>query len=218
VNEETRDPELPERIAAVLRGPDVWSEVPDDLDARVLTALRRERASGIAAPDKVFTPAPAVPRDELARARKHRAARRSRRGLLIVSAAATVAAAAAAVAVLSILPDDGASSNVVTLTATALAPGASGHATVTDRPSGVEIELDLEGLAPSRRGSYYQGWLKGPNGAVTIGTFHARDGAKDVVLWSGVDVADYPTLTVTVQREGAGPESSRKVVLEGRVG
>ena len=37
------------------------------------------------------------------------------------------------------------------------------------------------------------------------------------MLWSGVDLERYPTLTVTLQQEGAGAESSGQVVLSGTV-
>jgi hypothetical protein len=50
---------------------------------------------------------------------------------------------------------------------------------------------------------------------VSIGTFHLRGGAAMVTLWSGVPLEDYPTLTVTLQREGAGTDSSGEVVLRG---
>ena len=72
------------------------------------------------------------------------------------------------------------------------------------------------GAPPAPAGSYYQGWLRNKDGdAVTIGTFHGREGTNDIILWSGVDIADYPTLTVTIQQEGAGAESSGRVVLRG---
>ena len=58
-------------------------------------------------------------------------------------------------------------------------------------------------LPPARAGHYYQAWLKNAAGlAVTVGTFHARQGGHDIVLWSGVDPHDFRVLTVTDQRIG----------------
>jgi len=106
----------------------------------------------------------------------------------------------------------------VALEPTVLAPAAAATAELRETPSGVSIELQVEGLRPAPEGSYYQGWVKSAEGdLVTIGTFHAREGGDDIVLWSGVDVADYRTITVTLQREGEGPASSGQVVLKGTV-
>jgi hypothetical protein len=44
-----------------------------------------------------------------------------------------------------------------------------------------------------------------------------REGSRQVVLWSGVELTDYPKLTVTLQSEGAGPASSGRVVLTGDI-
>ena len=89
-------------------------------------------------------------------------------------------------------------------------------ALIPARALGFEIELDISGLPPAPAGSYYQGWLRNEDGdAVTIGTFHGREGTDDIILWSGVDIADYSALTVTIQQEGAGAESSGRVVLRG---
>ena len=57
----------------------------------------------------------------------------------------------------------------------------------------------------------------GEDEAVTMGTFHMRSGDATVTLWSGVDVDEYPTLTITLQKEGAGPESSGEVYLRGSI-
>ena len=96
-------------------------------------------------------------------------------------------------------------------------PGASGSATVESTGSGLSISLTIEGLPPAEPGTFYQAWMRGDTGSVPIGTFHAREGDGPIELWSGVDVADYPTMTVTIQQEGAGPESSGIVVLRGEI-
>ena len=83
--------------------------------------------------------------------------------------------------------------------------------------SGLSISLTIDGLPPAEPGTFYQAWMRGDIGSVPIGTFHAREGDGPIELWSGVDVADYPTMTVTIQQEGAGPESSGIVVLRGEI-
>ena len=60
------------------------------------------------------------------------------------------------------------------------------------------------GSPPAEPGTYYQGWVKGPEGLVTVGTFHLRGGDDTIDLWSGVPLDRYPTLTVTLQDEGGG--------------
>ena len=96
-------------------------------------------------------------------------------------------------------------------------PGASGSATVESTGSGLSISLTVEGLPPAEPGTFYQAWMRNDTDSVPIGTFHAREGDGPIELWSGVDVAEYPTMTVTLQQEGAGPESSGVVVLRGQI-
>jgi hypothetical protein len=91
-------------------------------------------------------------------------------------------------------------------------------ATVEETGSGVAIELDVRGLPRPSGARNYQAWMKGPDGLVTVGTFHMRGGDDSVELWSGVPPDRYPTLTVTLQQEGAGQESSGRVVLSGDIG
>ena len=79
--------------------------------------------------------------------------------------------------------------------------------------SGLAIELDVSGLPPSPRGFYYQAWMKGSRGLVTIGTFHLRGGPGAVELWSAVSLTDYPAITVTREPEDGNPASSGQVVL-----
>jgi Anti-sigma-K factor rskA len=207
-------PELPPAVRARLGDPAVWAEPPAQLEADVLMALRRarEEPDATAAPDG----GPPADSDELTRARERRAARRGTRW--VIAAAASVVVIGLLLGGGLLLRDDGSPPVVAALSGTQLAPGAGGQVRVSSHPSGFEIRLDIDGLAPAPEGTYYQGWLKGPSGLVTVGTFHAREGADDIVLWSGVDIDDYPELTVTLQREGAGPESSGRVVLRAAVG
>lgn len=149
-----------------------------------------------------------------------RAVRRAGRTLRVLAVAAALVVIAGLVAVAVSLGggDDAGDGDAreVALAGSELAPDASATALVQELGSGVAIELDLSGLPPAAPGTYYQAWLKNADGdLITIGTFHMRGGDEMVELWAGVDLADYPTLTVTLQQEGAGQESSGQVVLSG---
>jgi hypothetical protein len=137
------------------------------------------------------------------------------RPVLTVAAAAAAVLAVALGAVLVTRDRDVGES--FTLANTDVIPGASGSATVESTGSGLSISLIIDGLPPAQPGTFYQAWMRGDTGSVPIGTFHAREGDGPIELWSGVDVAGYPTMTVTVQQEGAGPESSGIVVLRGEI-
>ncbi|HEU4543231.1 MAG TPA: anti-sigma factor [Jiangellaceae bacterium] len=193
---------LPDRILAILRQEELWVDPPADLEDRTLAALRAER-------DNRSTSTV----DELAVARERRS-RRQRWAAMLVAGAAAVAFGA--VATVAITGNNKPESTLVILAGTELEPNAAGRANIVPMDSGFEIELDISGLPPAPAGSYYQGWLRNEDGdAVTIGTFHGREGTDDIILWSGVDIADYSALTVTIQQEGAGAESSGRVVLRG---
>jgi hypothetical protein len=103
----------------------------------------------------------------------------------------------------------------VSLSGTGLAPNAFAIAVFTGSGSGVSVTLDAEGLDPAPEGAYYQAWMIGDEGAVSIGTFHARETGNGITLWSGVDLVSHPRLTITLQREGGGAEPSDQVVLRG---
>jgi hypothetical protein len=135
---------------------------------------------------------------------------------LILSAAAGLVILAGALGVLLRVGDDG-DGRRVEVAGTELAPDASAVVRVEETGSGVAIELDVRGLPPAEPGTYYQAWMKGPDGLVTVGTFHLRGGDDSIELWSGVPPDRYPTLTVTLQQEGAGQESSGRVVLSGDI-
>jgi hypothetical protein len=206
MSQDADDEALPPELAERLRHPDVWEQPPDDLEASVLTALRaaRDADGGHDAGRPV----------DLSAARDRRAARRLPPRVLLAAASVVVLAL---LAVGLALRTSGPDAVVVALEPTPLGQGADGEATITSEPSGFAIRIDVEGLRPAPTGTYYQGWLKGPSGPVTIGTFHGREGTDAVVLWSGVDIADYPLLTITLQQEGAGAESSGQVVLSGQI-
>jgi Anti-sigma-K factor rskA, C-terminal len=183
------------KLAKLLADESIWAEPSPDLEAHVVGAM--EKAALV---DSVV---------DLDTARRRRLNARAAAPWVVA-----VAAAAAAV-VLAVRPWSGETpAFTAALAGTELAPGARGEADLTDTPSGFRIDLDLTGLPRTKPGFYYQAWLKGERGLVTIGTFHT--GGK-VTLWSGVDPARYPTLTVTLEPEDGDPASSGKKLLVGPV-
>lgn len=147
------------------------------------------------------------------------AARRPGR-LVVLSAAAALLLLAGVVGVVLLAGQGGEDgpTEEFAMTGTDLAPSASAAATAEELSSGFAITLDIDGLPPAAPGTYYQGWVKSPDDElVTIGTFHMRGGDSEVELWSGVELERFSTVTVTLQEEGAGAESSGQVVLSGEL-
>ncbi len=209
------DDELdPDELAALtdLLGNDaVWAEPPAGLEDAVVAAIAAEAAaSGRSTSTAEPAPAPAPPvGDNVVPFR--------RRLLPVVGAAAAVLIAVFGLATVLSSDDDGPEGRIVELAATDLAPGASAEADVVDTPSGVKILLDVSGLPPAPEGGFYQAWVRNAEGGVSAGTFHLRGGDSEIELWSGVPIDDYPLITVTIQMEGEGPESSGQVVLRGEI-
>jgi hypothetical protein len=175
--------------------PSTWDEPPPELADDIVAGIRAE------VPDPLPTTV-------------HRRRPWLHPVVMAVAAAAVVLAVALGVVLALRDGDDGES---FTLAATDVVPGASGSATVETTGSGLSISLTIDGLPPAEPGTFYQAWMRGDIGSVPIGTFHAREGDGPIELWSGVDVAEYPTMTVTLQQEGAGSESSGIVVLRGEI-
>jgi hypothetical protein len=136
----------------------------------------------------------------------------------VLAAAAALVVLMAAVGMIVVnRDDDHRPGEEFAIDGTPLVPDASAEATVDDLSAGVSIKLDVRGLPPAKPGTYYQAWVSGSSGAVTIGTFHMRGGDGWIYLWSGVETDRYPTLNVTLESEGLDPASSGLVVLSGRI-
>lgn len=212
---------VPSQAAQRLRGrlaePGSWAEPPDGLLDRILTEIEGERAvlaGGSGRPEPEPTPGSPAGEEVPAGPVQATSRRRSLRHRVLVAGAA--AAALAAVTVLGLVATDRPTTTHVAMAGTRLAPGARAVAEVRSTPSGLAIVLDVRDLPPSPQGFHYQAWMKGPDGLVTIGTFHMRGGPGNVDLWSAVGLADYPTLTVTREPEDGNPASSGQVVLTSR--
>jgi hypothetical protein len=234
----TEDAQLPvteaarlDGVVAALSAPGAWSE-PPDLRSAVLTMVRAQAEDGrwaIAEPASTRAgseaPAPAepepTPQTEPAPATV--TVLRPRRPRLAV--VLPLAAAAAVVITLTVLGVQAVLRPGPDQTFTALG---SDHlrakVTVTSKPSGFEVTLEAKDLPAAPVGSYYAAWLRrgpGPGDVVPIGTFHGRRVGGPIVLWSGVDPAEYRTFSVTLQRDGEPPlpnAPSAHRVLAGTVG
>jgi hypothetical protein len=198
---QVRLPEL-DGIRDVLADPASWDEPPAHLEDRVVAAVTGGPSQVVAAPISLTE-------------------RRQRRALLaarvpVWSVAAALLLVGAVVA--GIVATNAGTSRVdarLALSGTPLAPRARATADVVVEQNGVKISLDVSGLPRAPAGSYYQAWVKGDSGLVPIGTFHTGQGA--VVLWSGVPLDRYRTITVTLETEGGDPGSSGQRVLVGEL-
>jgi hypothetical protein len=192
------------QLPHALRDPTVWAEPPPWLADSIVAAIADERAE--AAP---VVAAPAGP----ARARRPRRPRQT----WWLAAAAAVVAIVAAVGIIAIR--DGGGGEEFAMAGTDLARSASATGQIDDTDSGLEITLDIQGLPPAPDGFFYEAWMRTEDDEnpdlTAIGTFHMRGGDSTVTLWSAVDIDTHPIITVTLQEEGAGPESSGQVVLRG---
>lgn len=189
-------PERDDALAPLLGNVAVWSEPDAGLEDDVVAAVGAEDPPG---PASRPTRWPGAVRRWLA------------------PVAVGVAAAIVVLIGASVLDGDterGTTGVAVALAGTELAPGSSATATVTDTPLGTRIDLDVSGLGPAGEDAYYEAWLWNDEGdGVSAGSFHLRGGDGSIELWAGVGLADYPRMTVTRQREGAGAAPSGEVVL-----
>ncbi len=143
-----------------------------------------------------------------------RAARRrwARPGILVAAAAAVIAVALTGVLLLRDTSPPQRRFDVA-LSATELAPGASGDASMIKTDSGWEIHLQATGLPRLDNGEFYQAWLRNADGVlVPIGSFNE---GTDVTLWSGVTPATFSTFTITKEAADGKQDSSGQRVMSG---
>ena len=191
-----RPPEDQDRldlIRDILGREATWSEPPPDVADRLMAAIGANRGVG------------AVETAHAARPWGW-------------AAAAILGAAALVLVVTGLLGMfEPADEHVVAIAGTELQPGATGQAAIHEAEAGWWIRLDIADLPAADTGTYYEGWVWNDDGeGVSIGTFHMRGETRDVVLWSGVDPADYPAIWVTLEDEDGDPSASDRIVMWGR--
>lgn len=184
-------------LGLLLSTESVWDEPDQGVEDSVVAAIAAE----VGPIERLVPPRPG---------------RGERRYLYVIAAAAVVLLALGVTIGLVATRGDDAVVEVA-LVGTDVAPNASAVAQVSDTRSGLRVVLDVSGLSPADAGTYYQGWVRGDSGAVTIGTFHLRGGDGEVELWAGVTSDEYPGISVTIQQVGGGAESSGVVVLSGEL-
>ena len=138
--------------------------------------------------------------------------------LLVPAAAALLVVAVLGVGLLLAFLDD--SSAGLPLTATALAPGASG--VVRGEPAGenIRIELEVRGLPEIGEDEYYEMWYyteeEDGGGRISCGAFRtAPEGQTIVNFTTPLNARDYPEIEVTREPDDGDPASSGEAVLEG---
>lgn len=186
---EPDDRERIDSIRAVLGDQNTWAEPPPDVADRVVTAIGEQ-----AKPDL------------------------ESRGRSWGWAAVGIAAAAVVALVLAFSGVfSGSATTVVAMSGTDLQPDVTGQAAIQETGSGWWIELDLANLPSAKPGTYYEAWVWNDSGqGVSIGTFHFRETADPIVMWSGVDPDDYPSVWVTLEDEDGDPSASERIVVWGR--
>lgn len=187
------DRERLDLIREILGREVAWSEPPPEVADRLLAAIGSQK--------RAAEPETAAP---------------SRRWGWAAAAVAGIAAAVILVAgFLGVFssPDE----QVIPIAGTDLEPAASGEVAIRQANAGWWIRLDVQDLPAAAEGTYYEGWVWNDEGVgVSIGTFHLRGGGEPVVLWSGVDPADYPAIWVTLEDEDGDPAASDRIVMWGR--
>lgn len=207
VDDDTADRARLQPFSLALRTEAVWTEPPPGLATLVVEQVR---AASAQSPPPVASIAAAPPSGG--------AASGVWRRLLPAVAAAAAVAFAAGFLIADRGDDDPEAIADVALLGSDVVPDASATGDVLDRGAGYAIRLQVAGLPPAPEGSYYEGFLRADDGEmVSVGTFHMRGGAGAVVLWSGVRVADYQTLVVTAEVEGAGDDQPGPIMMEGPV-
>jgi anti-sigma-K factor RskA len=141
-----------------------------------------------------------------------------RRRLLVPAAVALLVVAVLGVGLLLAFLDN--SSAGLPLTATALAPGASG--VVRGEPAGenIRIELEVRGLPELGEDEYYEMWYyseEEDGGArISCGAFRtAPEGQTIVNFTTPLNAREYPEIEVTREPDDGDPASSGEAVLEG---
>jgi hypothetical protein len=181
-------------VRDVLAGEATWAEPPPQVADGILASLATEATAQPVAADSGS----------------------GRWPFILAGVGGLVALVALVLGTLSVVQGD--QDNVVAMSGTELEAAASGEAEFGPNDAGWWIRLDVTGLPPAPEGSFYEGWVWSDDGeGVSIGTFHLRGDEVPIVLWSGVPLADYPEIWVTLESEADGPEASDQIVMTGRI-
>jgi hypothetical protein len=99
-----------------------------------------------------------------------------------------------------------------------LRPGGAAQGQVRLARAGGRATLKVSGLAPSRRGEFYELWLLSPPGdLVSLGSFRVPAGGRATLqVPLPVDPSRYRFLDVSVEPDDGDPAHSSRSILRGR--
>ena len=99
-----------------------------------------------------------------------------------------------------------------------LRPGGAAQGQVRLARAGGRATLKVSGLAPSRRGEFYELWLLSPPGdLVSLGSFRVSAGGRATLqVPLPVDPSRYRFLDVSVEPDDGDPAHSSRSILRGR--
>jgi hypothetical protein len=214
-------------VARLLDNPAVWAEVTPGLKERVLAealgavepAAYDENENENEDEGAVVTPLQGRPR----RGAPRHAAARSRpplwqRPVLLAAAAVALVGITVGGTLAATRDATEPAGTEVALAGTENMPDASATVQLRNEPSGVSVTLNVSGLPPAPERTFYEAWLVSEDrGKVSAGTFHIREPQDDIVLWLGVDPADYDAITVTRQPIQGGTLADGVVMLRGEL-
>lgn len=165
--------------------------------------------------EAAIAPPPELEARVLAQATAQARPAHPRRRFWIPAAAAAFLVAVLGVGLLWTLLGD--SSDGVPLTATALAPEASGVVRGEPVEENIRIELEVSGLPDLGEDEYYEMWYARENGGrISCGAFRPDpEGPTTVSFTTPVNAGEYPEIEVTREPDDGNPASSGEKVLEG---
>jgi hypothetical protein len=209
-------PEFAAQGASVAPPPHVWAAI-----AAATGVTASPSVGPVAATPPVGTPPAApsplaaarpLPRDPATAGQDKVRELRPRRTRLLLAAAAVAVVAAGAGAV-ALNRDD-----TVTLASTDLAPldssRATGTASVVEEDDGtrmLRIELD----APAAKDGFYEAWLADPSAVGMISMGNVSPGTTSLPVPDGLDLADWPTVEISVGPVDGDPTHSGVSLVRG---
>lgn len=126
--------------------------------------------------------------------------------------AGAVAGAAATLAVVGLLGDGDAREVILR------GDGAMATARLTEIDAGTQVELEVEGLPPTRGDEVYELWFGGPNQRVSAGTFAVGpDRSVKVTLTCGAPPPTYGRIGVTREPDRRDPAGNGPAVLRAQL-
>jgi hypothetical protein len=197
-------PEFATQGASVAPPPRVWAAIA------AATGVSATPSATPAAP--ALTAAPPLPSDPVPIEEDNVRVLRPRRTRLLLAAAA-VAVVAAGAGAIALNRDD-----TVTLASTDLSPldssRATGTASVVEEGDGsrvLRIELD----APAAKDGFYEAWLADSSAVGMISMGNVHPGTTSLPVPDGIDLADWPTVEISVEPVDGDPDHSGVSLVRG---